>query len=334
MPRKVAPKTASKTPGKKPGVVSGGARATHSSTARRANPAPRATTPIKMTPKPAVKSEAKPVPNADVKPGPKVEARPAPNAEAKPGIPKPASVAPTETPLAVADPDSGASDGAQSDGAQSDGAESDALITLSGAEPKALSGAGAVAAGIVAELQTTQIITLGAQLVDDRPATATQAARVLEEVLAIKPEMLVTIIDRFVTGVLGENARVVQTCAAALPHMARLAPARVARHLQLLTDSFSAASPLGKDGLVRTFAALCSASVAYQKRLEPVLDLALGQADPKTLVRWTEIVLPALKGEPHARARSVVEARVADLPRPIAQKLADFLGIKLRRISP
>jgi hypothetical protein len=116
--------------------------------------------------------------------------------------------------------------------------------------------------------------------------------------------------------------------------MARLAPARVARHLQLLTDSFSAASPLGKDGLVRTFAALCSASVAYQKRLEPVLDLALGQADPKTLVRWTEIVLPALKGEPHARARSVVEARVADLPRPIAQKLADFLGIKLRRISP
>jgi len=254
--------------------------------------------------------------------------KPTPTLEAKPVAPKPASIPPIETPpvlaAAVAEPDGGAIDGAPSD----------ALITLSGAEPKAPSGAGAVAAGIVAELQTTQITTLGAQLVDDRPATATQAARVLEEVLAIKPEMLVTIIDRFVTGVLGENARVVQTCAAALPHMARLAPARVARHLQLLTDSFSAASPLGKDGLVRTFAALCSASVAYQKRLEPVLDLALGQADPKTLVRWTEIVLPALKGEPHARARSVVEARVADLPRPIAQKLADFLGIKLRRISP
>lgn len=311
MPRKVAPKTASKTPGKKPGVVSGGARATQSSTTRRANPAPRATTLMTTTSKPAAKAEAKP----------------APKAEARPSAPKPASIPPTETPAlaaALAEPERGAIDGVADD----------ALITLSGAEPKVLSGAGAVAAGIVAELQTTQITTLGGQLVDDRPATATQAARVLEEVLAIKPEMLVTIIDRFVTGVLGENARVVQTCAAALPHMARLAPARVARHLQLLTDSFSAASPLGKDGLVRTFAALCSASVAYQKRLEPVLDLALGQADPKTLVRWTEIVLPALKGEPHARARSVVEARVADLPRPIAQKLADFLGIKLRRISP
>jgi hypothetical protein len=277
--------------------------------------------------KPAAKAEAKPAAKTEAKPAAKAEAKPAPKAEAKPA-PKPASIPPLETLPAIA------ASVAEPDGVAIDGAPSDALITLSGAEPKALSGAGAVAAGIVAELQTTQITTLGGQLVDDRPATATQAARVLEEVLAIKPEMLVTIIDRFVAGVLGENARVVQTCAAALPHMARLAPARVARHLQLLTDSFSAASPLGKDGLVRTFAALCSASVAYQKRLEPVLDLALGQADPKTLVRWTEIVLPALKGEPHARARSVVEARVADLPRPIAQKLADFLGIKLRRISP
>ena len=100
------------------------------------------------------------------------------------------------------------------------------------------------------------------------------------------------------------------------------------------SGAVSAASPAGKDGLVRTFAALCSASVAYQKRLEPVLDLALGQADAKTLVRWTEIVLPALKGEPHARARAVVEGRVGELPRPVAQKLAEFLGIKLRRLAP
>ncbi len=201
-------------------------------------------------------------------------------------------------------------------------------------DSKPLSGASAAAAAIVNEQQMGQITTLGAQLLDERAATATQAARVLEEVLGLKPEMLVTVIDRFVTGVLGENPRVVQTCAAALPHMARLAPARVARHLQLLTDAFSAASPAGKDGLVRTFAALCSASVAYQKRLEPVLDLALGQADAKTLVRWTEIVLPALKGEPHARARAVVEGRVGELPRPVAQKLAEFLGIKLRRLAP
>jgi hypothetical protein len=199
---------------------------------------------------------------------------------------------------------------------------------------KPATGAGAVASALVADPQPAQITTLGMQLLDDRPTTSTQAARVLEEVLAQKPALLVPLIDRFVLGILGENPRVVQTCAAALPAMARLAPARVARHLPSLTESFHTATPAGRDGLVRTFAALCSASVAYQKRLEPVLDIALGQAEARSLVTWTEIVLPALKGEPHARARSVVERRVYELPRPLAQKLADFLGIKLRRISP
>ena len=86
----------------------------------------------------------------------------------------------------------------------------------------------------------------------------------------------------------------------------------------------------GKDGLVRTFAALCAASVAYQKRLEPVLTKALNYGEGKTLLRWTETVLPALKGEPHARARAVVENRLYRIPRSVAQPLADLLGIKLR----
>ena len=364
MPPKVAPKTASKTPGKKPGVVSGGARATKSSPNRRTAPAPRATTPAKPTAKPASRAVAKPT---STKPAPKAIAKPAPKAAApvakSPAVapkaaapvamtpavaPKAATpvamtpaVAPKAATPALRSPAPAAAAApipqpltaiATSISADQEPA-ADAAASIPGVEPKLLSGSGAVAAGIVTDAQTADIAALGAQLVDDRVATATQAARVLEEVLALKPEMLVTLIDRFVTGVLGDNPRVVQTCAAALPHMARLAPARVARHLQLLTDSFSAASAPGKDGLVRTFAALCSASVAYQKRLEPVLDLALGQADAKTLVRWTEIVLPALKGEPHARARAVVEGRVTELPRPIAQKLADFLGIKLRRLG-
>jgi hypothetical protein len=112
--------------------------------------------------------------------------------------------------------------------------------------------------------------------------------------------------------------------------MARIAPARVARHLQRLKDGFDVATPTGKDGLVRTFAGLCVASVAYQKRLESVLNKALGEADAKTLQKWTEVVLPALKGEPHARARATVETRLERIPKASAQKIADFLGIKLR----
>ena len=48
------------------------------------------------------------------------------------------------------------------------------------------------------------------------------------------------------------------------------------------------------------------------------------------LIMDTEIVLPSLKGEPHARARAVVEDRLHSIPRQFAQPIAAFLGIKLR----
>lgn len=171
---------------------------------------------------------------------------------------------------------------------------------------------------------------LGDDLVSTKKAASAQAARLLDLLVEHKPEAVVPIIDRFVKAIAAADKRAAQTAANALPVMARVAPARVARHLQKLKDGFDPATPVGKDGLVRTFAALCTASVAYQKRLEPVLNKALGEADAKTLQKWTEVVLPALKGEPHARARATVEARLDRIPRAVAQKIADFLGIKLR----
>ena len=128
----------------------------------------------------------------------------------------------------------------------------------------------------------------------------------------------------------------VQASAAALPVLARVAPAKVARHLEKLRASFDTTSDVGKEGMVRTFVALCLASVAYQKRVVDVLEKALASAEPRTLQRWTELVLPALKGEPHAQARAVVEQRLPAIPRPQAEKIGDFLGIKLRpsRIPP
>ena len=129
---------------------------------------------------------------------------------------------------------------------------------------------------------------------------------------------------------MGGNARAVQAGAHALPVLARVAPAKVARHLEKLRGSFDSASETGKEGMVRTFVALCLASVAYQKRVVDVLERALAGAEPRTLQRWTEIVLPALKGEPHAQARAVVEQRLPEIPRPLAEKIGEFLGIKLR----
>ncbi len=195
---------------------------------------------------------------------------------------------------------------------------------------KAPSAVQALAQELIVANDTQAVLRHMAALEDDREATANQAARLMQELAEAKPELLVPLIERFARLLVSKNKRVVASSAAALAPLSRIAPAKVAKQLPLLTHNWEQTTDEGKDGLVRTFAGLCTASVAYQKRLEPALARALGEAEPKLLVRWTEIVLPALKGEPHARARAVVEERLPQIPRPQAQKIADFLGIKLR----
>jgi hypothetical protein len=169
-------------------------------------------------------------------------------------------------------------------------------------------------------------------LADAKESASLVAARVLEEVANQKPELLAPHIERLVAGLASERSRVAQCAAHSLPILARVAPAKVAKHLKTLQASFGGASEVARDGLVRTFVSLCLASVTYQKRLIDVFDLALREADPKTLARWVELILPALKGEPYAQARTVAELRMNDpeLPRPVAQRMAELLGVKLR----
>ncbi|MCB9603414.1 MAG: hypothetical protein H6722_07195 [Sandaracinus sp.] len=198
-------------------------------------------------------------------------------------------------------------------------------------EADAATGSAKVAAEILGAPDAPARVTeMAEQLLDDRATVSTKAARVLHEIVQAQPELLGPHVDKLAKGITSSNKRVVQLAADALPAVAKIAPARVAKHLELLKRSFEPAIDVGRDGLVRTFANLCIASVAYQKRLEPVLTLALQGADGKTLQRWSEIVLPALKGEPHARARAVVEDRLDRIPRRYATEIATALGIRLR----
>lgn len=195
---------------------------------------------------------------------------------------------------------------------------------------KKASAASDLAAKILSGESDRTVIELGNDLASGKKSVAAQSARILDEILDAKPDAVVPIIDRYAAVIGGADRRPAQSAAKALPLMARIAPARVARHLPKLKESYDGATPPGKDGLVRTFAGLCTASVAYQKRLEDVLDKALAEADATTLIVWCQVVLPALKGEPHARARATVEGRLGRIPKVHAQKIADFLGIKLR----
>ncbi|HKU38574.1 MAG TPA: hypothetical protein VJR89_10520 [Polyangiales bacterium] len=171
-------------------------------------------------------------------------------------------------------------------------------------------------------------------LVDPKESTAVLAAKVLEEVANHKPELLAPHIERLVSALNAERPKIAQCSAHCLPILARVAPAKVAKHLKTLQGSFGTASEIARDGLVRTFVSLCLASVTYQKRLIDVFEQALREADPKTLVRWVELILPALKGEPYAQARAVAEQRLTEpeLPRPVAQRVAELLGVKLRAL--
>lgn len=218
------------------------------------------------------------------------------------------------------------------DGADDSESEADDVDAVDEIDDADAGDAGVISEHVAQALEgdAKRIVELGDELISGKKGASAQAARVLDGILEQKPEALAPIIDRLIKAVLGPEKRAAQTAANALPVMARVQPARVARHLPRLINGFDAATPIGKDGMVRTFAGLCTASVAYQKRLEGVLNKALSEADAKTLQKWTEVVLPALKGEPHARARATVEARLGRIPKAVAQKIADFLGIKLR----
>lgn len=168
-------------------------------------------------------------------------------------------------------------------------------------------------------------------LASDATTTATRSARVVEEVIERQPALGAPFIAKLVQLLASDNPRVVQACANTLPLLGRAAPAKVAKRMPALTAHFEDGDEVVQDGVMRTFIALCAASVAYQKRLIALFDLALRNAPPQAIAAWTPALLPTLKGEPYAQARETLEQRLPQLPPAQAQQVADFLGIKLRR---
>lgn len=171
-------------------------------------------------------------------------------------------------------------------------------------------------------------------LEDPSESTATLAARVIEEVVRLRPDLGAPHIERFARLLTSKQARVARACAAALPEIARVAPAKVAKHVGAFRAAYDGATEATREAMLRTWVTLCSASIAYQARLVDGIEHALAEAPLKNLPGWAELALPALKGEPYAQVRAVVERRLGELPRPIAQKLAERFNIRFRPTRP
>ncbi|QQR90150.1 MAG: hypothetical protein IPJ88_18755 [Myxococcales bacterium] len=188
----------------------------------------------------------------------------------------------------------------------------------------------AIAEQIVESGDKVAMKSLADDLIVSSTAKINHAAEILDLVLAKKIELGASIADALVKALLGKNRKASSMALVRLPELARSAPAKVAKHLALLQSAFETSPSTVQEGIVQIYITLCTASITYQRKLEKTFHKLMENANDKQLLCWAESLLPALKGEPHASTRSIVEARIPELSKSNAKKLADILGIKLR----
>ncbi|HEX5658183.1 MAG TPA: hypothetical protein VFX59_13355, partial [Polyangiales bacterium] len=120
---------------------------------------------------------------------------------------------------------------------------------LEAKKERAPSAVQALANELIASNDTQAVLRHALSLEDDREATANQAARLVQELADAKPELLVPLIERFARLLLAKNKRVVASSASALAPLSRIAPAKVAKQLPVLTQNWEHTTEEGKDGL-------------------------------------------------------------------------------------
>lgn len=156
------------------------------------------------------------------------------------------------------------------------------------------------------------------------------AAKTLHELSLLDPRRPGAVVSRIARHLDLEDEEVVAPCAQVLATVTRVAPAKVAKHSDLLVHTWAAAQPVGREGIVQALVGLCEASVVYQRRLGPHLEQVLLDADLEQLVRWSKALLPTLKGEPYANARTIVESRLSELPREEGRAACATAGVSYR----
>jgi hypothetical protein len=139
------------------------------------------------------------------------------------------------------------------------------------------------------------------------------AIKVLYEIGALKPELVAGHADAFLLLLRSKNNRNVWGALQALESIAGEAPAVLAKNLDAIVGAADKGSVIAKDKAVGILSRLAMAGHA---KAVPVLLARLKDAAPNQFPMYAELALPAIGAKDRAAFRTILEARLEDIPQP------------------
>lgn len=137
--------------------------------------------------------------------------------------------------------------------------------------------------------------------------------KVLYEVGAIEPKLIVGYAEDFVKALKSKNNRLVWGGMTALAEVAKADPDAVFKHLDEIKKAKETGSVITVDNAISTLAYTASANEKYNKAIFPYLLKHLSSCRPKEVPQHSEKTLPAVNSKNKDEFIKVLEKRIEDL---------------------
>ncbi|MCL1830127.1 MAG: hypothetical protein FWG21_01715 [Oscillospiraceae bacterium] len=142
---------------------------------------------------------------------------------------------------------------------------------------------------------------------------ASDCIKILYEVGARKPELLVLYVDSFIEALSSKNNRMVWGAMKALATITDLDPEGIFSRFDEIYDAFLTGSVITVDNAVTVFAKLCSMDEKYKKRVEPLLLKHLSESRIKNMPQHIERMVVCLNKVNIKRVEEIFESRKDEL---------------------
>lgn len=187
-----------------------------------------------------------------------------------------------------------------------------------------------LARAIVKRGDRKAIAELVAAIESGTAATQGDAIKVLYEVGALAPKLIVKHLDRFFAALSRRNNRLVWGALAAIDAIASSTPDRVAARLPELVAAWPGTSVIGRDKIVATLGKLAANGTrpAVPALIECVADSAVNQ-----LPTYAETAAMVVTGDDVVRLRDTVTTRLRDVELPAKRKRLERVLARLDAAS-